>query len=358
MIQAIKQYYRHFFPMRQFFIRQNGEVTHVNVASWFQASVVFTLLCLFGWLIYTSIQYVTLNYNLTNKERVLLSSKTNLKTLKLHYLEKDKVQQKKLKTLEQQHLLLQGTLDTLSIQTPPITSPNNTPPPKIAPKKSVLNQLSSLSKKTEMSFLAVDQYTRTRTKKIVGELAKIKVNIKQLDINQETDVGGPSYLFDEDVIPEHQLEIADNALKLSQLEASIRLFPQGLPVKSYYLSGGFGLRTDPVHGRKTLHKGIDLAGLLNTKIFSPAEGVITRAGRYGSYGNFIEIQHANGFSTRYGHLNKIKVKKGQQVHKSDIIALMGSTGKSTGTHLHYEVLYQGKQINPITLNKVLTRVFK
>ncbi|WP_462171063.1 M23 family metallopeptidase [Pseudoalteromonas xiamenensis] len=109
-------------------------------------------------------------------------------------------------------------------------------------------------------------------------------------------------------------------------------------------------------GQRAFHKGVDLAGWHKTRIFAPADGTVVRAGRNGGYGNFIELQHANGVKTRFGHLHTIKVEKGQQVTKQDVIALMGSTGRSTSTHLHYEVLHNDKHINPIKLTKALSSV--
>ena len=111
-----------------------------------------------------------------------------------------------------------------------------------------------------------------------------------------------------------------------------------------------------MNNRHAYHKGVDLAGWHKTEIFAPADGTVLRAGRNGGYGNFIELQHKNGFVTRFGHLNKINVKKGQTVTKNDVIGLMGSTGRSTGTHLHYEVLLNDKHVNPVKITKALSRV--
>jgi murein DD-endopeptidase MepM/ murein hydrolase activator NlpD len=168
--------------------------------------------------------------------------------------------------------------------------------------------------------------------------------------------GGPLHQVEEDSLPPDYVQLADALMRLNELEQIIAKLPNALPAEEYYVSSRYGLRKDPITGQRAFHKGVDLAGWHKTKIFAPADGTVVRAGRNGGYGNFIEIEHANGVKTRFGHLHTINVKKGQQVQKQDVIALMGSTGRSTSTHLHYEVLHNDKHINPIKLTKALSSV--
>lgn len=115
-----------------------------------------------------------------------------------------------------------------------------------------------------------------------------------------------------------------------------------------YITSYFGYRRDPITGRYgAYHEGLDIAARTGTPIRATADGTVTQAGRYGNYGLFVEIKHGSyGYTTRYAHNSKILVKPGQKVKKGDIIAYVGSTGKSTGPHLHYEVLVNGKPVNP------------
>ena len=106
-----------------------------------------------------------------------------------------------------------------------------------------------------------------------------------------------------------------------------------------------------------MHSGIDLAAYSGSKIHATADGVVTKAWPNGAYGKLIEIRHALGYSTRYAHLKKIRVKYGQRVARGDIIGDMGNTGRSTGTHLHYEIRKNGKAINPMTYIKAARNVF-
>jgi len=134
--------------------------------------------------------------------------------------------------------------------------------------------------------------------------------------------------------------------------------PFAMPVKAAHrFTSGFGTRRDPKTGGRRAHNGIDLAGPRGTHIHATAEGVVTFAGRQSGYGNLIKIRHAHGFETSYAHLNKIHVKVGDRIARSDHIGDMGTTGRSTGVHLHYEVRLGGKPVNPLTYIKAARDVF-
>ena len=130
-----------------------------------------------------------------------------------------------------------------------------------------------------------------------------------------------------------------------------------VPSKAYRQTSGFGMRRDPIAGGSRMHKGLDFAGARGTPIHASASGRVVRAGRFSGYGNCIDIDHGGGFVTRYGHLHSIDVKVGQEVSRGDRIGGMGTTGRSTGVHLHYEVLRNGQQVDPMTFIKAGRNVF-
>jgi murein DD-endopeptidase MepM/ murein hydrolase activator NlpD len=123
--------------------------------------------------------------------------------------------------------------------------------------------------------------------------------------------------------------------------------PSRKPVESYALTSSFGVRSDPFGAGRRNHKGLDMAGPIGTPIYATADGVVGRAGWVSGYGNFIEINHGNAIQTRYGHLSRLNVTANARVKSGDLIGFMGSTGRSTGSHLHYEVRIAGEAVNPI-----------
>ncbi len=123
--------------------------------------------------------------------------------------------------------------------------------------------------------------------------------------------------------------------------------PTGLPLGRAYLSSGFGLRGHPILGGVRMHSGIDLAAPTGSPVFAPGAGVVSAASWNGGYGLFVAIDHGNGTQTRYGHLSRIAVVPGQQLRGGEVIGHVGSTGRSTGAHLHYEVRIGGRAINPL-----------
>jgi murein DD-endopeptidase MepM/ murein hydrolase activator NlpD len=136
--------------------------------------------------------------------------------------------------------------------------------------------------------------------------------------------------------------------KLETLEQGTVAIPSMEPVHGTSFTSGFGVRSDPFKGRAAMHPGIDLAGPLGTPIYATADGVVDRAEwNNGGYGNLVEIDHGHGIQTRYGHLTRYVVAAGQHVKRGELIAYMGSTGRSTGSHLHYEVRLDGRPVNPI-----------
>ncbi len=143
---------------------------------------------------------------------------------------------------------------------------------------------------------------------------------------------------------ERQFRVLEDLLLASRLQKEVR--PSGWPIDGGWISSLFVSRTDPFTGRRTSHQGIDFAGRAGSAVVSVAAGIVTEAGVRDGYGNLVEINHGNGYTTRYGHNSEIVVKPGDKVSKGQRIAKMGSTGRSTGPHVHFEVLFNGMVVNP------------
>lgn len=145
---------------------------------------------------------------------------------------------------------------------------------------------------------------------------------------------------------ESQLAALENVILTRELKEEIH--PEGRPVSTGYISSYFGERADPFDGLERFHKGVDFAGNLGSDVVAVAAGVVTWAGERSGYGKLIEINHGDGYSTRYAHNERALVAVGQTVKRGEAIALMGSTGHSTGPHVHFEVLHNGRPVDPLS----------
>lgn len=190
-----------------------------------------------------------------------------------------------------------------------------------------------------------------------------KLNRGEFDFDNPPAVGGPETGQGEgpvvpaldSMIGSLDAQIDDRRRQLTALsnliltrELAQQIVPGGRPVESGYISSLYGQRTDPFDGNQATHSGLDFAGAPGTRVLAVADGIVSHAGPDGGYGRLIEITHGNGYVTRYAHNAKLLVEPGQTVKRGDAIALMGSTGRSTGTHLHFEVLREGRSVNPLS----------
>lgn len=186
----------------------------------------------------------------------------------------------------------------------------------------------------------------------------------EFDFNSDPGMGGPELRRSDDSTqyqsPDVQSVIDKLAERIDNRTQQLRLLEQMMlnrqtdanahldfmPVKEGYLSSGFGRRTDPISGRMSMHTGLDFAAPTGTPIYAVGAGVVTFAARNGAYGNMIEVTHGGGYKTRYAHAHTLKVAKGELVQKGQEIATVGTTGRSTGPHLHLEIYRNGMAVNP------------
>lgn len=192
----------------------------------------------------------------------------------------------------------------------------------------------------------------------VGELAGFDEQL--LNFDQPIAVGGP--VDDEGVLSlpvliselrQYAARLDDRVVRFELLEQAMvdshvdaQRQPSGRPTRSGWLSSAYGYRTHPISGRRQFHQGVDLAGLKNDPVEAVASGLVTWSGTRSGYGMLIEVDHRNGYRTRYGHNQENMVNVGELVKQGQVIAKMGSTGRSTGPHVHFEVLKDGKKIDP------------
>ncbi|MEQ9448078.1 MAG: M23 family metallopeptidase, partial [Rhodospirillaceae bacterium] len=175
--------------------------------------------------------------------------------------------------------------------------------------------------------------------------------------------GGPFIPFD--AVSEESGPLQESLFKLNakvdrlqDLQGLLTKLPLNAPLSKFSFTSGFGVRKDPFTGDYAQHLGVDLAGPYKASVVSPGEGTVVHAGFDGSYGRMVEIDHGMGLVSRYAHLFKVEVKKGDTVARGTVLGVQGCTGRCMGSHVHFEVLYNGKHINPLKFLKAGNDVFK
>lgn len=224
--------------------------------------------------------------------------------------------------------------------------------------------------------------TETAVNAMVGRLSLLQSHVMRLDalgarlarmaqlddmefgVENPPGIGGPQAVPNDNsrdasgldfLVTLNQLELAlqDREDKLTAVEAMLmgrslqdQSRPQGNPAKGGWFSSLFGYRTDPISGKKEFHQGVDLAGRSGMPVTSVAPGIVTWSGPDQGYGNLVEISHGNGYVTRYAHNKENLVSVGEKVERGEMIATMGSSGRSTGAHVHFEVVRNGRRVDP------------
>ncbi len=170
-------------------------------------------------------------------------------------------------------------------------------------------------------------------------------------------MGGPLVAIDNPAMFDTKVRELDEALDvLEKMKTEARKFPIANPAPGRSISSTFGVRKDPLLGTPALHSGMDFRAPMGSPARVTAPGTVVKAGWNGGYGRMVEVEHAGGFTTRYGHLSKILVKEGQTLAAGDIVGKVGSSGRSTGPHLHYEVRRKGDAIDPVRFLKAGKKV--
>ena len=227
-------------------------------------------------------------------------------------------------------------------------------------------RLADLQQSYEVSVQRLTERTVTRITDLEHVISLAGIDPSKLARNDERTggQGGPFIPAETpDDMPAGELKKNLDTLdmhlaRLNTLQSTMRNLPLTAPLRSYYVTSGYGKRRDPLTRRWAAHYGVDFGSSRKAKIHATAPGVVRRAGWKGRYGRYIEIDHGNGVITRYGHLHKIYVKRGQKVKFQQKIGLLGNSGRATGPHLHYETVFKKRSIYPMKFIKAGRNVFQ
>ena len=216
------------------------------------------------------------------------------------------------------------------------------------------DQLRDMESTQLLLFHRFSEVAEEKIDQIEASLTTTGLDVDDLleERKKESGSGGPFIPLDSvarDEGPLHESLIALNVRieRLTGLQNLAAVMPLDKPLTKYWITSGFGVRKDPFNGRFGRHNGLDFGGPYKSPVFSPGEGKVVYAGWRGRYGRLVEIDHGMGLVSRYGHLAKITVEDGEYVGRGSQLGLLGNSGRSTGPHLHFEVLHNGKPLNPL-----------
>jgi murein DD-endopeptidase MepM/ murein hydrolase activator NlpD len=347
------------FIDREFFMRANGQVRFLKLSAQLQRRVVGTVASVVGlWLVVTlgmainQLSVTAQRVALSEQEAKVESAEERVANYRgsIDEVAKDlERRQKMLESLSDQYL---GDVPEADPQAPAKAKP-------AAEDQTVKTISAVVPEAAGLARVEVRQiqFAEKMTKVALARTSKAEAAIRQFGLNPDvlarqarSAQGGVFEPFfgsaKKDVRDPRFLKLAASLSRMDAMERALAAIPTSMPAAAVMMSSGFGFRSDPFTGGGAMHAGLDFKGPVGTPILSVAEGRVTFAGFNGGYGKTVEITHANGLLTRYAHLSGVHVTRGQMVHRGLQIGRMGSTGRSTGSHLHFEVRLNGRAINP------------
>ncbi|MEX0297700.1 MAG: peptidoglycan DD-metalloendopeptidase family protein [Kordiimonas sp.] len=383
-----------YFPERQLFLRSEGRVRFLTISTNVQLFMSSCAIGFLGWGIVTSYAYLTHDLLLEEKNAKISSISADYQNLSNDFSALELEVEKRAKQLEDRQAFLEEFVGTSPEQTSNSTevdAEEQTPDPEEVPQTSFFHELLN-SESTEVATVS----TTERRMMLLNRLKESEIRQRQLantmlaQVNQRLDTLNsalaPTELTSADLIRQWQgdetamggpyepeagfqpvFAANDHSEFVTLLDARQRLeiatkvldsFPIGKPAEKYYVSSRFGRRRDPLKKTWANHPGLDLAGWPGTAIYATAPGEVVHSGWYGPYGKMVEIDHGNGFKTRYGHMRKLRVKKGEIISTGTRVGDMGKTGRVTGTHLHYEIWFEDSVRDPMPFLKAANDVLK
>jgi murein DD-endopeptidase MepM/ murein hydrolase activator NlpD len=327
------------FPEREIYLRAQGEVRFIRLSSRVQATVAGSLAALAGiWLVLTGATLIS-GWQTDRQQDDLDRHAATVQAQDRHLRASRQQLDERARELEERQQQLEGMVRKY-LGKPAADAGSPPAGGKLSPER----RLSSIDERQRV-FAA--ELTRLALAK--GALQAKALN--RLGLRPPVAapaMGGPFIaLADAPADDDRWLHGLRGALAhWSSVRSMATVLPSGMPAHRLDMSSGYGTRRDPFNHRLAFHAGTDFRGSIGDEIVAAGAGRVTKAGRFAGYGNAVVLDHGFGLTSVYGHLSRIKVQVGQRVGRGDLVGLMGSTGRSTGSHLHFEVRLNGRAINP------------
>lgn len=354
------------FIDREFFMRANGQVRFLKISAKLQRRVAGAIALVIGiWAVITLGMLVN-QVSVTIERMALNRQQAKVETQQERVAKYTNKLDDTAEELKRRQDMIDNMVDKF-IQEDAATAPStNVEGDKLVKKISqLIPQAAGLARIEARQIAFAERLTRVadaRAARAAAAIRKYGLNPDQLASEASSDVGGPFIPFfgskDKDVRDPRFIRLAASLERMGSMERALQGIPSSLPAAVISMSSDFGYRRDPFTGAAAMHAGIDFKGPIGTPVMAAADGVVSYAGVHSGYGNCVEITHANGLVTRYAHLSSFSVTLGQKVARGVQIARMGSSGRSTGPHLHFEVRLDGQAINPLKFLEANPNVLK
>jgi murein DD-endopeptidase MepM/ murein hydrolase activator NlpD len=343
------------FIDREFFMRANGQVRFLKISAIMQRRIAGGIAAVVGlWLLITigmAVNQVSVSFErmaLVSKEAKIQSAAERVANYKGRIDDVTKDLQ------QRQDLLDSVTEQHFGKTAAPVASPNSEEEQKAKAISAAVPEAAGLARIEARQIRFAERLTQLANNRASVAAAAIRqfgLNPEAMAKSETTGQGGPFIPFfgksKKQMSDPRFTRLADALQRMDSMERALKSVPTSMPAAIMLMSSGFGYRHDPFTGAGAMHSGLDFKGPIGTPILAAADGVISFAGVQSGYGNCVEITHANGLVTRYAHLSGFNVSLGQKVTRGIQIARMGSTGRSTGSHLHFEVRLDGSAVNPL-----------
>lgn len=346
---------RSWFPEREFFMRSQGQVRFITLTSRMQiAAASLAVAVIGGWgvsmgaMAFSQYRTQAERASLLEREAEVASAESRVETYR-HDL--DQV----VGELRQRQDFIESALPMLPDDVRPddtVSDSRGEAEKAVAEISAAMPEAAALARIEARQLAFVENLTRyadRRAAQAERALRRLGLNPNAMIAAARSAQGGPfeklSTAADGSVDPRFE-RLALSLARMDALERGLDGVPQVMPADMRMISSGFGYRSDPFNGRAAMHAGLDFRGRIGAPIHAAADGKVTFVGRRSGYGKVVEISHGNGLLTRYAHMSAWKARAGQRVEAGDVIGAIGSTGRSTGPHLHFEVRINGRAVNP------------
>jgi murein DD-endopeptidase MepM/ murein hydrolase activator NlpD len=353
IVNTFRLCFKQWFPQRNLIIVSEHKVKHIPISGPVQCAILMLLGGLVCWGAYSTGNYMAVRMAFKNQTQALRSIAGARVASNFNTLYPATPQIAPVADIGGNALDMSGSLSSLD-------------------SDKLIGRVTFLEKRVSELQTANNAIVQRVREKTAGRMAELEGIIRQVGMNpaalkkEVTDQkpelrkgksqGGPFIPADAMAMSESENIMYSNLDELALLQEVIDGLPLSYPIQDAEEQSRFGNRIDPFTGRLAFHSGLDLSGPPGSRIYSTAPGKVVTAGRNGAYGNMVDIEHGFDISTRYGHLSQILVHEGQIVKKGDLIGIQGSTGRSTGQHLHYEVRFHDRPLNPKSFLKVSQNV--